>query len=68
MNNIVIRTFVLILHAVINFLLVNYILNHFDLTGRWLSFIGFILLAFLLSLLFITHIVSYIYFLKTKTK
>lgn len=68
MNNIVFRTFFIIVHAVVNFLLVNYILNHFDLTGRWIFFIGFILLAFLLSLLFITHIVSYIYFLKTKTK
>ena len=68
MNNLLLRTGAILLHAIANFLLVNYLVNEFDLTGKWILFIGFILLLLVLLYLFVKHVVSYIYFLKTKTK
>jgi hypothetical protein len=67
MNSPAIRTVLLLLHVAANFLLVNYLLRY-DITGKWVYFIGFILLLFLLLFLFIKHMVSYIYFIKSKTK
>jgi len=67
MNAFVLRTIAIVLHAVANFLLVTYLLNA-DITGSWLYFTGFIVLIAVLLFLFIKHLVSYIYFIKTKTK
>ena len=67
MNNLLVRTAAIILHAIINFLLVNWLVN-FDITGKWIFFIGFIVVLLFLLFLFVKHIVSFIYFIKTKTK
>jgi hypothetical protein len=67
MNTLSVRTAAIIIHAIANFLLVTYLLA-IDITGSWLYFIGFILIIALLLYLFIKHLVSYIYFIKIKTK
>jgi hypothetical protein len=67
MNSLFIRVTALLLHAIANFVLVSYLLNY-DLTGKWVTFAGFVVLIFVLVYLFIRHIVSFIYFVKTKTK
>ena len=67
MNQVAIRTILLILHATANFILISWVYN-FDLTGSWLRFFGFIAGVLLLLFLFIKHLLSYIYFIKTKTK
>ena len=67
MNTLLIRSTLLLVHAVLNFILVSRLLD-FDLTGKWIYFAGFILLVLLLIYLFIRHTVYYIYLLKTKTK
>lgn len=67
MNTLFFRITALLLHAVANFIIVSYAVN-FDITGKWISFIGFILLLFVLLYFFIRHLASFIYFIKTKTK
>jgi len=67
MNNTSLRTAAILLHAIINFLLVNWLVN-FDVTSKWLFFIGFIIFLLLLLFLFVKHIISFIYFIKSKTK
>ena len=67
MNDFVLRTTALILHAAANIIIVTYLFNY-DITGSWVFFIGFIALLLLLLFLFIKHLLSYIYFIKTKTK
>jgi hypothetical protein len=67
MNTTFLRTFLLLLHAAANFLLVTWLVD-FDITGSWIRFIGFIVLLLALLYFFIRHVLSYIYFLKTKTK
>jgi hypothetical protein len=67
MNSVFTRTAALLLHALLNFLLVSWLVN-FDITGKWIFFIGFIITLLILLYLFIKHIVSFIYFIKTKTK
>jgi hypothetical protein len=67
MNNFFLRILALLLHAAANFLVVTWLLN-FDITKKWLYFIGFVALLLALLYLFIRHITSFIYFLKTKTK
>jgi len=67
MNSVFTRTAALLLHALLNFLLVSWLVN-FDITGKWVFFIGFIIFLLALLYLFIKHIVSFIYFIKTKTK
>jgi hypothetical protein len=65
LNNFILRLIAIILHAILNFVAVNYLTN-FDLTGSWLIFIGFILVLFVFFLLFIKHLLSFIYFIKNK--
>ena len=67
MNQLLFRTFLLLLHLVANFVLISYVFRY-DITGSWIGFIGFIILAFFLFYLFIRHLISYINFTKTKTK
>ena len=57
------RTAGLLLHAIANFLFVSFLFRY-DITGSWFFFICFIIVVLLLLFLFISHIVSYIYFLK----
>lgn len=61
------RAGAILLHAAANFLLITWLTN-FDITGSWLTLAGFIVLLALLLLLFIKHILSFIYFLKTYLK
>ena len=67
MSPLALRTTAIILHAAANYVLVT-ILIGYDLTGSWLKFIGFIVVLLFLLFLFLKHLLSYIYFLKTKTK
>jgi hypothetical protein len=67
MNKLLIRVVAILLHAVANFLLVTYLTN-FDITGSWVGIAGFIIVLGILLVLFIMHILSFIYFIKTKTK
>ncbi len=67
MNQFALRTVLIILHAAANFILITILLDY-DISGSWVRFIGFIALALLLLFLFIKHLLSYIYFIKTKTK
>jgi LPXTG-motif cell wall-anchored protein len=66
MNNLFIRVAAFLLHIVLNAVIVAYVTNY-DISGSWLSFIGFLLLALLLLFLFIRHLISFIQFIKTKT-
>ncbi|MBC7950106.1 MAG: hypothetical protein H7Y42_19640 [Chitinophagaceae bacterium] len=67
MNTLLIRIGALLLHALANFFLLTY-LTDYDLTGSWLAIGGFVILLVVLLVLFIKHILSFVYFLKTKTK
>jgi uncharacterized MAPEG superfamily protein len=67
MNDFVLRTAALLLHAAANIFIVTYLFKY-DITGSWVFFIGFITLLLLLLFLFIKHLLSYIYFIKNKTK
>lgn len=67
MNAFVLRTVALVLHAVANIIVITLLFNY-DITGSWIFFIGFIAILLLLLFLFIKHLLSYIYFIKTKTK
>lgn len=64
-NYLTLRIFSIILHAVLNFIFVSY-LTDFDLTGSWIVFIGFIIVVFFLSYVFLTHLVSFIHYIKNK--
>jgi hypothetical protein len=67
MNILLMRVVAILLHAVANFLLVTWLTN-FDISGSWLAAGGFVVLLAILLFLFIKHILSFIYFLKTKSK
>ena len=67
MNNWVIRLFAILLHAALSIILVSYLIDY-DITGRWITFIGFIILLLALFYLFVRHLISFYYFIKTKTK
>jgi hypothetical protein len=67
MNKLLIRAGALVLHAAANFFLVTYLTN-FDITGSWLAIAGFIIVMGVLLVLFIKHILSFLYFVKTKPK
>lgn len=61
----ILRLLAVILHALLNFIAVSYLLD-FDITGSWLVFIGFVLLVFLLVSLFLRHVISFIQFIKNQ--
>lgn len=67
MNKLLIRTGALLLHAAANIFLVTYLTN-FDITGSWLAIAGFVIVMGVLLVLFIKHLLSFLYFIKTKTK
>ena len=64
-NSLPLRIFSIVLHAVFNFILISY-LTDFDLTGSWIVFIGFLIVVFLLSYVFLKHLVSFIHFIINK--
>ena len=67
MNSVFTRTSLLVLHAIASVILLTYIVK-FDISGRWLSFVGFVLLLFALMYLLVRHIISYVSYIKTKIK
>ena len=64
MNKLIIRTTALIIHALLNIFIISW-LTDFDITGKWIYFIGFVLIAGILLLFFIRHIFSFIQFIKS---
>ena len=67
MNSILLRVILLLLHALINFALISWLMN-FDITGSWLAVGVFVIGVLLLMVVFIRHLLSFFSFLKTKTK
>ena len=67
MNQMMLRTAAIILHAVANFIVVSVLLNY-DISGSWVVFLGFVAVVLVLVYLFIRHLLSYIYYIKTKNR
>ncbi|MBC6490366.1 hypothetical protein ACFSQD_08595 [Flavihumibacter stibioxidans] len=67
MNNIFWRVTALFLHAMGNIIAGSY-LTSFDITGSWLYVSIFVLVMILLLFLFITHLFSFIKYIKTNSK
>jgi hypothetical protein len=67
MNTFFFRIGALLLHALLNIIMVSWLTNY-DITGSWLAVTGFLCLLFLLAILFIKHLLSFIQYIKTKTK
>ncbi len=65
MNNLVLRTVALLLHALLNFFVISYTMDY-DITGRWLNIILFVLLCIVLMYFFVLHIISFYQFVKSK--
>ena len=66
MNHLLFRLAALLLHAVLNFILLSYLMDY-DITGSWLKVVGFVLLIFMLLIAFIVHLLSFIKLIKTRT-
>ena len=66
MNHLLFRLAALLLHAVLNFILISYLMDY-DITGSWLKVVGFVLLIFMLLFAFIVHLLSFIKLIKTRT-
>ncbi len=64
MNSILFRTVALVMHAVLNLVIVSYLVR-FDTTASWVNFTAFIAALLVLLILFIKHLVSFIYFIKS---
>ena len=62
-----VRIGALLAHALLNIVIISYATNY-DISGSWVAVTGFVLLLFLLLVLFIRHLLSFIHFIKTKTK
>lgn len=60
------RIAVMILHAIVNFLIISWLMN-FDISGSWIGFFAFILVCLFLLSLFIIHLYFFFVFIKTKT-
>ncbi|MCW3073393.1 MAG: hypothetical protein JWP69_462 [Flaviaesturariibacter sp.] len=67
MNRLLLKLVLLLLHAFVNFVIISWLVN-FDITGSWLTVAGFVLLVLALIVFFIRHLVSFYYFIKTKTR
>lgn len=67
MSNIFWRVSALFLHAMGNIMAGSY-LTTFDITGSWLHVGIFVLVMIFLLFLFITHLFSFIKFIKTNSK
>ncbi len=65
MNNIVIRTVLLILHSLLNFFIISFIMDY-DITGSWLRVILFSLMMLALLYFFVLHIINYSQLIKSK--
>jgi hypothetical protein len=67
MDNYVIRIAAIIAHVLLNIVIISF-LTDFDITARWITTIAFVLIIFLLFVMLIKHVVSFINYIKTKTK
>ena len=63
-QNKIARTLAILIHGLINFLLVSWMLQY-DITGSWIGFTLFIILCLLLLVLFVKHLVSFIKYLQS---
>jgi hypothetical protein len=61
----VFRTSAIILHALANFIILSQLMS-FDITGGWLPFALFVLVAIILLALLALHLLSFIRFLQLK--
>ena len=67
MNNLIIRAAALLIHILVNVILITWLMQS-DLTGSWLIFAGFLLLLLVLFYLLVIHLISFLQFIKTKTR
>jgi hypothetical protein len=67
MDAIYFRVGAILAHVILNIIIISWIVN-FDITASWLRVAGFAALLFILLVLFIKHLISFINYLKTKTK
>jgi len=67
MNGLFFRIAALIANVLLNVIVISY-LTDYDITGSWKAVFGFLAVLFLLMAIFITHLVSFINYIKTKTK
>lgn len=65
MSKLVFRTLLLILHTLLNFFIVSYVMDY-DLTGSWLRISLFVLLLIVLLYFFLLHIIAYSKLVKPK--
>jgi len=65
-TQLLVRVVFLLIHIALNFIVVSYLVS-FDWTGSWIRFFLFIILVLVLAFLFIRHIISIIYFIKSRT-
>jgi hypothetical protein len=65
MNNTPLRAAAILLHLLLNFFLVSWLMD-FDLTAGWIRFVLFLTVWLLLLLLFVLHMISFIRFLQSK--
>ena len=67
MDAVYLRVGAILAHVILNIIVISWIVN-FDITASWLRVAGFAAVLFLLLVLFIIHLISFIKYLKTKTK
>jgi hypothetical protein len=65
MNTIPVRATAILLHLLLNFLLVTWLMD-FDLTGGWAPFALFVTMCLLLLMAFVVHMISFIRYLQSK--
>lgn len=65
MNKTPLRAAAILLHLLLNFFLVSWLMD-FDLTGGWIRFVLFLTVCLLLLMLFVLHMISFIRFLQSK--
>ena len=66
MNKLLFRVVAILLHVIINFILISYLVS-FDLTGSWIRFFLFLFLVIILVGLFVKHLLSFLLFVKSNT-
>ena len=67
MDAIYLRVGAMLAHVILNIIITSWIVN-FDISASWLRVAGFAAVLFILLVLFIIHLISFINYLKTKTK
>jgi len=65
-SQLLVRIVFLLIHITLNFIVVSYLVS-FDWTGSWIRFFLFLILVLTLAALFIRHVISIIYFIKSRT-